>query len=190
MTQNSCIPLWGAGWVTQVGSAHPEDCGFLPSSVQGFLREGTFRIIIFLRIHSLIWQAQAIKTAQGAGGTGLWSTALERGRAGAESFILQSNMNTPPDPQSFQLVSLYLWRGLSPLGPKRHQKVSCRKPDGLSTHRLPGNLDSSKKPLFPASHPEPGWGKAGRPSLTAPSTPEPCPWEYLCVHSCSQKKRG
>lgn len=62
--------------------------------------------------------------------------------------------------------------GCPPPGPKHHQKASCKKPDGLSSHRLPGNFDRSKKPPFPASSPVLGWGKLGRPSLAAPSTLE------------------
>ena len=161
MTQNSCTPLWGGGRVTQVGSAHPEACGFLPSSVQGFLKERVFKMIVFLRRHSLIWQAQAAKRA------GVWACDDQQWERKSCSLkaSLSSLTRTPSGPQGLQLVSLCPQRGLPPPGSKHHPKASSRKPDGLSSHRLPGNLDSSQKPPLPASQ------ESERPSLAAPATP-------------------
>ena len=161
MTQNSCAPLWGGGRVTQVGSAHPEACGFLPSSAQGFLKGRAFKTIIFLRRHSLIWQAQAAKRA------GVW--ACDDQQWERKSCSLKASFSrpawTPSRPQGLQLVSLCPQRGSPPPGSKHHPKASCRKADGLRSHRLPGNFDSSKKPPLPASQ------ELERPSLAAPSTP-------------------
>jgi hypothetical protein len=98
-------------------------------------------------------------------------------KSSGPSLFLQSNINVPLQSQSLQLASLCPHRGLCPPGPKSHQKVSFRKTDGLSSHRLPGKLNSSKKPLFPASHPPcgPEWRRVGRPFLCSPNL-QASPW--------------
>ena len=81
-----------------------------------------------------------------------------------ESLRLQPNTNTLP------ASGFTTTEPVSPEGPpssrfQTRPKASCRKPDGLSSQGLPGNLDSSKKPPLPASQ------ELERPSLAAPFHP-------------------
>ena len=155
MTQNSCAPLWGGGRVTQVGSAHPEACGFLPSSVQGFLKERALKTIVFLRRHSLIWQVQAAKRA------GVWACddqQWERKSCSLKASV-SSPTRTPSRPQGSQLVSLCPQRGRPPPGSKHAQKQAAESQMASALKGFQETLTVLRSPHFlpPRSWRGPHW---------------------------------
>lgn len=177
MTQNSCIALWdGGGWVTQVVSAHPGACGFLSSSVQGFLRDRAFNMIIFPRRHSLIWQV--LPPGQGPG------VVVNT------SQVWKSQVWKPPSPvqhehgpRSSELIAREL------MSPERAPCFRSQTPPERAAESQVASTPTGfqetlavlRSPHFLLNIQSLGGESQGGPH-SLPHHPQTYPGEYLCVH--------